>query len=336
MNIKCLFGHKWNGCKCSICSKIRNKEHDWSLDCNRCSICGKTRTKQHDWNGCKCSICKKTRDIEHDLSSDNAICSICGEESPILKQNLKILSNPKTKFFDFEIVFKKIGTHPMAIDSLISRRCKLLNTWPWSSNFLGGGGGPDSGEQLIVDITKIVGVRSETKILGFLNEIKKRTQEYSGLNDDEWYQEKRGKFITDIDEALAQCQRNSYFIKEAKKRAFPNAKSSTLRQGKLEKIKKSKTYKKTEITYEKLLNQLNQALEDANQWGNENNWPGFKDYPQYITIRDIGQQLYNLEYSIVNMQRALTHFRQHGIYPSDSSGTGVAEKAWAGIGEWVP
>ena len=37
----CLFGHKWNGCKCTRC--------------------GKTRNEQHDWKGIKCNLCEKQR-----------------------------------------------------------------------------------------------------------------------------------------------------------------------------------------------------------------------------------------------------------------------------------
>ncbi len=107
-----------------------------------------------------------------------------------------------------------------------------------------------------------------------------------------------------------------------------------------EKYSKNKTNDKKPTqsanTYERLLKQLHQILKNANQWGTENNWPGFKEYPQYNKLRDIGQQLYNLECSTVNMQKALTHFKQYGNYPPDSSGTGVAERAWAGIGEWIP
>ncbi|MCL2328972.1 MAG: hypothetical protein FWC39_10750 [Bacteroidetes bacterium] len=43
MNLKCLFGHKWNGCKCERCGRIGN--HDW--DGCICKRCGQ---EQHDWN----------------------------------------------------------------------------------------------------------------------------------------------------------------------------------------------------------------------------------------------------------------------------------------------
>lgn len=45
MNLRCLFDHKWNGCKCSRCGKIRDE--------------------QHKWNGCDCIICGKFRHLTH-------------------------------------------------------------------------------------------------------------------------------------------------------------------------------------------------------------------------------------------------------------------------------
>lgn len=43
MSVICaLFGHKWNGCKCERCTKIRDEQHDWSL-C-KCTLCGKTQS----------------------------------------------------------------------------------------------------------------------------------------------------------------------------------------------------------------------------------------------------------------------------------------------------
>ena len=35
----CLFGHKWNGCKCTKCGKTRDELHDWKKD--TCKNCGK-------------------------------------------------------------------------------------------------------------------------------------------------------------------------------------------------------------------------------------------------------------------------------------------------------
>jgi hypothetical protein len=60
MNISCILGsHKWAGCKCSACGKIRDEGHDWSKDCEKCTKCGATRKNAHKWSDCKCSVCGK-------------------------------------------------------------------------------------------------------------------------------------------------------------------------------------------------------------------------------------------------------------------------------------
>ena len=56
MSLKCLFGHKWNGC--------------------RCTNCGTKRDEGHDWKGCKCLKCGITRDLGH--LPENGKCKICG------------------------------------------------------------------------------------------------------------------------------------------------------------------------------------------------------------------------------------------------------------------
>ena len=65
VNWKCLFGHKWNGCKCSRCGKTRDEQHDWE-GCI-CRRCGKTR---HNWDACSCRQCGKTRHDWKYLSSN--------------------------------------------------------------------------------------------------------------------------------------------------------------------------------------------------------------------------------------------------------------------------
>ena len=75
-DMACLFGHKWNGCKCSKCGKTRDEHHKWDLCKGKCSICGKTQNEQHDWNGCKCSRCGATRDEQHEW--DGCKCNRCG------------------------------------------------------------------------------------------------------------------------------------------------------------------------------------------------------------------------------------------------------------------
>jgi hypothetical protein len=43
MPLKCYFGlHSWDGCKCTKCGTLRNKNHDWNSE--TCSKCGKNRS----------------------------------------------------------------------------------------------------------------------------------------------------------------------------------------------------------------------------------------------------------------------------------------------------
>ena len=47
--MSCLFGHKWNGCKCSKCDKTRNEQHTWANDNGiaHCSVCGEKAIDIH-------------------------------------------------------------------------------------------------------------------------------------------------------------------------------------------------------------------------------------------------------------------------------------------------
>jgi ankyrin repeat protein len=80
MNLSCLFGHNWKGCKCTRCGKTRDMDHDWSKDCEHCSMCNKTRTDKHDWSkDCVvCAVCGKTRTNRHVVKG--CTCQICGKE----------------------------------------------------------------------------------------------------------------------------------------------------------------------------------------------------------------------------------------------------------------
>jgi len=71
---KCLFAHKWNGCKCLRCGMER--EHMW--DGCKCARCGKVRDEQHTWKGCKCAHCDKVRDEQHTWKGCK--CLQCGKE----------------------------------------------------------------------------------------------------------------------------------------------------------------------------------------------------------------------------------------------------------------
>lgn len=75
MKIICKLGiHRWDGCKCTLCSETRDMGHLWN-GC-KCTRCGTTRDEGHSWNGCKCRICRAVRDEQHDW--DGCKCRICG------------------------------------------------------------------------------------------------------------------------------------------------------------------------------------------------------------------------------------------------------------------
>jgi hypothetical protein len=105
MNLKCLFGHKWNDCKCERCGETRDEEHKWIIlkgKCiEKCSMCGKERGIEHKWNHCKCEICGTTRDEEHNYVFINETCivkcSICGKEREMHTYNFRGLGYKCTK-----------------------------------------------------------------------------------------------------------------------------------------------------------------------------------------------------------------------------------------------
>ena len=90
--------HKWNGCRCEKCGKIRDKEHDW--DGCKCRKCGKKRNEGHSYiyrsrwknitgtekNWCEgeCRICGNTLYLEHDYQPTDEKCILrctrCGNK----------------------------------------------------------------------------------------------------------------------------------------------------------------------------------------------------------------------------------------------------------------
>ena len=83
MALSCLFGHKWDGCKCEKCGKTRDEQHSYKKIPNtyeeKCEICGHQRKIYcfyHSWKGCKCENCGKTRNEQH--SWQNGKCTVCG------------------------------------------------------------------------------------------------------------------------------------------------------------------------------------------------------------------------------------------------------------------
>ena len=69
----CLFGHKWNGCKCEKCGKLRDSDHRFRPSANPCEE--------------KCEICGQVKESHNYV---NGFCSKCGKQSetPIAVGNL--------------------------------------------------------------------------------------------------------------------------------------------------------------------------------------------------------------------------------------------------------
>ena len=78
----CLFGHKWDGCKCARCGEIRDQAHNFDLCRGQCLVCGKKQPPEHAWNGCACSRCGTVRDEGHAFDLCLGKCSVCGKETP--------------------------------------------------------------------------------------------------------------------------------------------------------------------------------------------------------------------------------------------------------------
>ena len=101
MNIQCTFGlHKWKACKCVLCGKQRDQEHDWVSDCDKCSVCAKTRYKAHTWKGCVCSACGQIRGDEHIWNGTT--CKTCGTNAiSLMDEKLQsLLSTVPAMSFD--------------------------------------------------------------------------------------------------------------------------------------------------------------------------------------------------------------------------------------------
>lgn len=93
----CLFGHKWDGCKCEHCGKVRDEQHNWDLCNGICRRCGKTQAEHHIWKLVpgehleRCSRCGRERVSEH----GNRLKNKTLDEDFLISEVDKILSNRK-------------------------------------------------------------------------------------------------------------------------------------------------------------------------------------------------------------------------------------------------
>jgi hypothetical protein len=142
MALACIFGfHKWEGCKCDVCGKTRDKDHNWRYACEncvrcgatrqnahnwdgcKCGKCGKVRDEDHSWDGCKCRKCGKTRDEGHDWSKDCERCVRCGATRP---------NDYYHKWEGCKCSICGIERHDCINDSEICARCGATHTHKWT------------------------------------------------------------------------------------------------------------------------------------------------------------------------------------------------------------
>ena len=82
-----LFGHHYEGCRCTRCGQTRNEGHQWVEAVDRCehtcALCGITEQVPCEWYHCRCKRCGLQRD-EHHLwlkkSKCEQVCRLCGAE----------------------------------------------------------------------------------------------------------------------------------------------------------------------------------------------------------------------------------------------------------------
>jgi hypothetical protein len=119
MNIKCLFGHKWNGCKCNRCGVKRDEAHTW--DGCHCVVCYKLRDEAHSWDRCRCTVCYEVRDIDHTWSKGE--CAVCGRRRKTKKHTIEMNIAPLP-----------VGADPYFVDTLTCPGCDKAHTLEWESS----------------------------------------------------------------------------------------------------------------------------------------------------------------------------------------------------------
>lgn len=110
----CLFGHKWDGCKCLKCGKTRDEEHDWS-GC-KCRRCGNRRDEAHNWKGSVCTTCGQTRTID-EITDRAALVEIANNDSNI---EVRIKAAEKLKDTSLIIYLNEVR---------IANKAKWSNDW---------------------------------------------------------------------------------------------------------------------------------------------------------------------------------------------------------------
>jgi hypothetical protein len=136
MNVTCrLDFHKWSGCKCSRCGKIRDSNHDWSNNRERCAICGAERPPtQHasQWKGCstyESTLSKQVDQMWSEVKKALPDIPLRSEHcKSFLLQAIKSGSPQQAAVVAFMKVFNKDPDNFVDKDVLIERLADVLLT----------------------------------------------------------------------------------------------------------------------------------------------------------------------------------------------------------------
>jgi hypothetical protein len=105
--MSCLF-HKWNGCKCEVCGKIRDQSHKIELiNCvQTCLVCGKHFIEEHDFpetDDC-CLICKNCGFTFYNHDWNDFVCVKCGKkmlgDDIFTSDSIQFISDKAKEFAD--------------------------------------------------------------------------------------------------------------------------------------------------------------------------------------------------------------------------------------------
>lgn len=104
MKMRCLMGHKWNGCSCEQCDAVRDEGHEWLVrECRRiCAKCGQIHGFEHAWHRCSCQQCQATRHFWQ-----NGICLACGQQCDHVQTEYVMDDPPSWNFTAHGAVMEK-------------------------------------------------------------------------------------------------------------------------------------------------------------------------------------------------------------------------------------
>ena len=128
----CFLSHKWNGCKCEKCGKIRKEGHEWQ-GC-KCTRCGTVRDEGHEWRqGIYCSRCKRLGNLDHFTPTAFATMPLPEFQRFLSSTSgLIALCSDKKKSFNLLSRFSKGGPDPKQekeLQQLLSVTQLLLNLY---------------------------------------------------------------------------------------------------------------------------------------------------------------------------------------------------------------